>query len=434
MAFGDKVWAFYTQVSRPILDVFHTIFNSSFYFLLFIGVFLSLLYLMMLFIVHFSPLKRRVYAFDRAHAPFVSVQIPTFNELAAIKCAQRCLEFDYPQEKFEIIIGDDSNDPAISSKISSFAEGKPQIKVVRRGNNIGYKAGNLNHMLGHSKGEILVLFDSDFLPEKNFLKEIAAPFQHDKKIAAVQARWKFTNAHQNMISVLGASIVAVFHHITLPFISRGNIAFLCGSAEAVRKDKLIALGGWKSGSLTEDIEYSLRLLKSGDRIVYLDTLECEGEVPHQPMDLYRQQMRWAYGVISSFRQHGRDILAHTNISARDKFYITFMCTGYLLSAVLLGLFMTGFLSFVTHAPGPIDFGKFFWELGRNILLTSGLLVVTAAALAKSRNAKGIGKMIGSSFSYGLIMTYYVNVGIYKVFLNKPMEWYMLKKQGNLLES
>ncbi|MBI2138392.1 glycosyltransferase [Candidatus Woesearchaeota archaeon] len=426
---GQRAWEWYVSVSRPILDAINIIFDKAFYAILFIAIIISLLYLVALF---FSSLPRRDkrWVFDESKAPLVTVQIPTYNELVALQCASRCLEFDYPRDKFEIIIGDDSNSREVSQKIDAFALQHSQVKVTRRGSNHGYKAGNLNHMLSHSKGEILVLFDSDFLPEKGFLKEIVAPFQHDPGIAAVQARWKFLNAGQNFVSILGASVVAVFHHITLPFIGRSKISFLCGSAEAVRKGMLVELGGWQHGSLTEDIEYSLRLLKSGKRIVYLDYLACDGEVPHKSRDLYRQQMRWAYGVISAFRQHGKEIITNGRLSLKDKFFITFMCTGYLLSVILIGLFITGMLSFVTHPPGPIDFGKFLFETGRNILLTSGLLLVTAIALKRSNNAKSIGRMLASSFSYGLMMTLYVNIGIFKVIAGQPMKWYMLTKKGN----
>ena len=271
---GNNVFRQYLQLNRPILDLLHVIFDSIFYVFLFIAVGVSIVYFIMSIYSLFNKRVRPEKEFILEKAPFVTIQIPTYNELAALRCAKKCLEFDYPKDKYEIMIGDDSNNPSISEKIDSFAEKHSQVIVTRRGNNAGYKAGNLNHMLETSRGEILVLFDSDFLPEKDFLKRIVTPFIHDNNISAVQARWKFLDGNRNLISLLGSTIGSVFHHICLPFIDKRGISFLCGSAEAVKKKDLLELGKWETGSLTEDIEFSLRLLKNKRKIVYLENLEC----------------------------------------------------------------------------------------------------------------------------------------------------------------
>jgi len=427
---GFDIFKAYNQFGRPILDFFHIIFDKLFYALLYIAVFISFIYgAMSLHAAIFRP-RYKEKKLIAEKAPFVTVQIPTFNELAALNCASKCLEFDYPKDRYEIIIGDDSNNRQISKQIHSFAK-EHGIKVTRRGDNSGFKSGNLNHMLKFSQGEILVLFDSDFLPEKDFLKRIVAPFQHDRNVSGVQARWRFIEPNRNIVTVLGSTIVSVLHHICLPFLGKHtNISFLCGSAEAVRKKDLAALGGWQTGSLTEDIEYTLRLLKSGKRVIYLDGLECYGEVPYTAKDLYKQQMRWAYGVIYAFREHFKEMMTSKILKAREKASILFFCSGYLFSFLLLLLFTTGTLSFLTHPPGPIDLPKFFFETFINIALTSGIILASFLAMARTHNFKKAFSMVRASFSVGLIVTFYVNVGIFKVLANRPMPWYMLDKMGN----
>jgi hypothetical protein len=420
-------------IVRSTLDFLNIIFDNFFNFLLFITIIISLSYLLIaIYTLSTNKKKNKIkYKFEEKKAPFVTIQIPTYNELAAIQCAKKCLDMDYPKDKYEIIIGDDSKDKSISQKIDVFAKSENLIKVTRRGNNKGFKAGNLNHMLKFSKGDIIVLFDSDFTPKSDFLKRIVAPFIHDKNIPAVQARWNSINAKQNIISLLGSTIIAVCHKIILPYIyKRRNFGFLCGSAEAVRKSLLIKLGGWKTGSLTEDIEYSLRLLKNNHRVVYLENLECDGEVPYKPKDLYKQQMRWAYGVIMAFKEHGKDITFNKKLNVEDKIYAYLDLSGYMISMLLLGLTLTGLLSFITHTPEPINLIKFFSELGRNIILTSGLVITAVIAQGMSKNTKSPLKVIGSFFSYGLIVVYYVNIGIIKAIFNKPMQWFMLEKNSN----
>lgn len=430
-----QFFLWYNSISRGILDFFHGIFKGMFDVLLFTAIIMSVLYLAMALYTMLRKNGRQNPTDSYGELPFVTVQIPTFNELVALRCARSCLNFDYPKDKYEVLIGDDSNNPNVSKKLREFVKEHNMVRIIKRKSNIGYKPGNLNNMLKHSKGSILVIFDSDFVPPQDFLAKIVQPFIKDEKVAGVQARWKFLNPSQNMITVLGTTIVSTFHHITIPFMHRSrNIAFLCGSAEAVRKSTLTELGGWDNGNFTEDIEYSLRLLKNGYKIEYLDSLECDGEVPFTLKDLYRQQMRWAYGVIHSWKKHFKDINKSKQLDVIGKFYIDgILCSGYLLSLLLAGLFITGFLSFITHAPAPIDWGEFLYKLARNILLTSGLIVTSFIALVKANNGKLTLPMVASSFSYGLVVTYFVNIGIFKALAKTPMEWYMLNKQGNKLE-
>ena len=197
---------------------------------------------------------------------------------------------------------------------------------------------------------------------------------------------------------------------------------------------LAEIGCWESGNLTEDIEFSLRLLERGYKIEYLDDLECDSEVPYTLKDLYKQQMRWAYGVIYSWKKHFIAIAKSRHLRLMDKMYMGIIfCSGYMLSVLLAGLFITGTLSFMTHAPAPIEWGRFFYEMARNIILTSGLIVSSIVALAKANKSRLTLPMIASSFSYGIVVTYYVNVGIFKALSKTPMEWYMLNKQGNKID-
>lgn len=429
---GQHFYQSYEALGRPILDALHVLFQGAFNLLLIVTATVSFIYLVMTLHAILSRKKEAAPDPEKAGgAPMVTVQIPTFNELAAIRCAKACLGFNYPKDRFHILIGDDSDDPSVSKELASFAKRHAQVEVIKRPSNKGFKPGNLNNMLPHSRGDIIVIFDSDFVPGKDFLRRIVQPLEEDAGIAAVQARWTFLNPRQNLIATLGSTIINVFHYIVLPFISRrAQTSFLCGSAEAVRKDVLLKLGGWDSGNLTEDIEYSIRLVNNGYRIRYLSDLTCDSEVPHKPKDLYRQQMRWAYGVIASFKKHFRETARSKQAGIKEKASMIVICTGYFLSVLLMTLILTGTLAILTHPPAPIDWSRLLTETARNILLTSGLILASVVALAKSRSLRSTVPMIASSFSYGLITTLYVNKGIFKAILGRPMQWYMLSKQGN----
>ncbi|MCB9358729.1 glycosyltransferase [Candidatus Woesearchaeota archaeon] len=416
---------------RLILDFLHIIFDNIFYFLLYIFIGISAIYVIFTIISMIWNPKYKERKLDFSKAPTVTIQIPTRNEIIALRCARKCLEFDYPKDRFKIMIGDDSNDAEVSAEIDAFAAKHDQITVIRRKDNIGFKPGNLNNMLKHTKSDIIVIFDSDFVPGKDFLKRIVAPFTYDKDVAAVQSRWKFLNSRQNFITVLGTTIQSVVHYIFLPIMATSHVAFLCGSGEAVRRSTLVKLGGWRSGALTEDIEYSLRLHRNTKKVVYLDNLPCLNELPDSLKDLYKQQMRWAYGVIAAYKMHSVGVM-RSSYSMIKKIYAFCMAFGYLTPIFILLLVAFGVLSFVTHPPGPLDVVRFLTETGRNILVTFGLMVASVIALLKAKQMKIIWKSLLSSFSIGFVITYFVNVGIFKALFNKPMQWFLLKKSKDYL--
>ncbi|MBN2454837.1 glycosyltransferase [Candidatus Woesearchaeota archaeon] len=427
---GEFFFTQYDELGRPFLNFLNAGFSHIFDVFLILLTVVSFGYLLTTIYVKFRKREPYKEAPFEGELPFVTIQIPTRNELAAINCAQKCLDFDYPKEKYEVLIGDDSSDASVSGELALFAEKHENVRVIKREKNDGYKAGNLNNMLAHSKGEFVVLFDSDFLPEADFLKRIIAPMLHDRGIAAVQARWKFANADQNLVSLLGATIVAIVHRVALPFFNkRRRLSILCGSAEAVRKDVLVKLGGWRHGSLTEDIEYSLRLLKEGHRIQYLPELECASEVPYTPKDLYRQQMRWAYGVISSLKEHFKIFLSR-KLNLEDKLLVVYVFSGYIFTITMFAVFLFGALEIITHEPEAINFAKFFLETGKNFLWTSGLLVTGIYSLKKAGSNRKIRQIALATARYGIITTYYVNIGILKVLTGKPMPWFLLSKKGN----
>jgi cellulose synthase/poly-beta-1,6-N-acetylglucosamine synthase-like glycosyltransferase len=160
-------------------------------------------------------------------------------------------------------------------------------------------------------------------------------------------------------------------------------------------------------------------------------LECFSDVPYVASDLYKQQMRWAYGVMTSYKIHIKDIFASRSLALKDKVMSLFPGFGYLLPVLIISMFIFGFLSFVTTAPAPLDLPKFFSEMARNILLTSGLILSSFVALYNEKKLKHGFRMIIASFTVGIVTAYYVNKGIVKSLFKRPMEWYLLNKSKDV---
>jgi len=363
--------------------------------------------------------------------PKVTIQIPTFNEPVAIRCAKSCLNFDYPRDRFEIIIGDDSTNPKVSEAIDDFAKkNKEQVRVTRRGHNGGFKAGNLNHMLNFSRGNIIVIFDSDFVAPKGFLKRVVMPFVKDEKVGCVQAEWDFLNEKTNYISKLSATLLMFYYSLIVPINKRLGVPFLFGSGEAVRKDLLLEMGGWKEGCLTEDTEFSLRLFREGYKIVYLDDVKVKGEVPYTLRGLMSQQRRWAYGNTRAFLDHARSIL-FGQFSILQKTMMTYTTSiGYLSNFFLLLFLIAGTLSFFSQPPAPIDVAKFIDQTSKVFLLTSGFLLGGMFALYKKERLNILLPSLVSVLTVGFLVSFNVCIGFFKAVLGKKMVWSAINKEGN----
>ncbi len=375
------------------------------------------------------------------NAPAITVQIPTYNELAALNCAQRCLQFDYPSDKLQIIIGDDSNDPNISEKIDQFAAQNPRIQISRRGGNAGFKPGNLNAMLPHSTGDYLLILDSDFLPKRDFLARLVQPVIDDPELAGVQAGWRVLNVRNNLSTLMGSGIVNVVHAILLPFMYEvTRHVIFCGSGELIRKKDLLELGGWTEGALTEDVDYSLRLITAGKRIAYLSELRVRCEVPYTAHDLFRQQMRWAYGVVRAFMLHFKKLLRSQLIQKRVKCATLIFSSGYIMISLLLLTPIFGTLNLLcglfgfdpsTAASSTYTIGHFIYDSTLNLILTGGMLLSSlAAGFINGFGIRSLGRLLIAALTVGFICMFFVGRGIFTAWLGLPMKWFMLRKAGN----
>jgi cellulose synthase/poly-beta-1,6-N-acetylglucosamine synthase-like glycosyltransferase len=415
---------------ESVIHLIHAISSAAFEFFLILAIAVSLILVLISLTVIFLRDRRGERALDPEEAPEVTVQIPTKNEIVALRCARLCLESDYPAERLQILIGDDSDQGWISEEIDDFAAAHPGVKVVRRKDRSGFKPGNLNAMLERSRGAVIVILDSDFTPGEDFIRRIVAPFVHDPEVASVQARWDFINPGDNLATVLGATMGYTFHRVFLPFMNIFGSSFICGSAEAVRKSVLEELGGWRPGILTEDIEFSLRMTRRGKKMLYLPDLSCPGEVPRTAGDLYRQQMRWAHGVISAYLLHFPGIWFNRTIRLRRKTLSMFSGLGYVFPVLVSGLLVTSCLAVLTAPPQPVDPGQVVGETVRNVLLTSGLLILSTVAIWRGGRIRLFPRMVLSAFTIGLVLIFFVLKGIVTALRHRPMEWYLIRKSGD----
>lgn len=231
--------------------------------------------------------------------PIVTVQLPIYNELYVIaRLIDRVCQFDYPKDKLEIHILDDSTDETIEIVAEKVAEYKAKgfnIEQIRREDRTGFKAGALKAGMKQATGEFMAIFDADFMPRLSFLKETIPHFQNEK-IGVVQTRWEHINEDYSIITRLQALQLNV--HFTVEQMGRKAGDYLLqfnGTAGVWRRQTIDEAGGWEADTLTEDLDLSIRAQLKGWEIFYLEKFSSPAELPVEMNGLKSQQFRWMKG-------------------------------------------------------------------------------------------------------------------------------------------
>ncbi|MBI3518505.1 MAG: glycosyltransferase, partial [Bacteroidetes bacterium] len=206
--------------------------------------------------------KKKSFKKDNTYLPFVTVQLPVYNELYVVeRLIDNVCNFDYPPDKLEIQVLDDSTDETveiIKTKVHEWKNKGINIIHVHRTNRIGYKAGALEEGLETATGEFIAIFDSDFLPRKDFLLQTVAYFI-DTNVGMVQTRWGHLNRNYSLLTKLQA--FGLDAHFTIEQVGRNyNNGFINfnGTAGIWRKSCIIDSGNWQPDTLTEDLDLSYR--------------------------------------------------------------------------------------------------------------------------------------------------------------------------------
>jgi cellulose synthase/poly-beta-1,6-N-acetylglucosamine synthase-like glycosyltransferase len=367
----------------------------------------------------FKPLKS---------LPFISVQVPTFNDPIGARCIKKCMQFDYPKNKYEIVIVDDSTDKKTQSLLKKFADDNPNfIKYIHRDNREGFKPGALNNAMDITKGEIITVFDADWIPKKDYLKTIIKPFS-DKKVAIVQTRQGFYNAKTNNISRFASYLLMIYHTIVLPINDKINCVFFCGTAGALRRSAFDKVGGWNTKSITEDSELSVKLLVAGYKSVYLD-YETPSEVPDTFESFLKQQQRWCYGNARVFFDNAKLILFSKALSFKQKLVILFTTLSNSSTVVVILMTVFGFAGWFLGELKLftlVDF-QVFWV---RILLTAGFMFAGIVTLIKRKKMNEFFHLILSLFTMGLVLAVSNSIAFIKAALNQKLHWYCTPKIAN----
>ncbi len=243
-----------------------------------------------------------------ADLPAVTVQLPLFNEMYV---AERLLDavsaIRYPRDRFQIQVLDDSTDETcdiLSHKIEQLVVRYPDLDIeyVHRKVRTGFKAGALENGLRTAKGELVLIFDADFVPNPDILDRTVHHFL-DPKVAVVQCRWEHIN--RDFSALTEAQALMLNGHFVMEHAGRnrsGRFFNFNGTAGLWRRAAIVDAGGWHHDTLTEDMDLSYRAQLRGWRFVYLPDIAAPAELPVEMSAFKAQQFRWAKGSIQVARK------------------------------------------------------------------------------------------------------------------------------------
>ena len=235
--------------------------------------------------------------------PRVTVQLPIFNEQFVIdRLIDAICSMDYPREKLEIQVLDDSTDEtqqAAADIVARYAALGHPIVYIHRTNRDGFKAGALDVGLKVAKGEFVAIFDADFVPPTDWLMKVIHHFA-EPQIGMVQTRWTHLNRNYSMLTQIEA--ILLDGHFVLEHGARyrsGDFFNFNGTAGMWRIQAITDGGGWQHDTLTEDTDLSYRSQMAGWKFKYLPHIECPAELPIEMTAFKTQQARWAKGLIQT---------------------------------------------------------------------------------------------------------------------------------------
>ncbi len=283
--------------------------------------------------------------------PSVTVQLPLFNEATV---AERLIAatgaLDYPSDRLEIQVLDDSTDETQGIARRAVEELRARgidAEYVRRPSRHGYKAGALEYGLRQARGELVAVFDADFIPQADFLKSVVGHFSHPR-VGMVQTRWDHANRAHSLLTQVQALMLDGHHLVeNRARFALGHFFNFSGTGGIWRRRAIDDAGGWQHDTLTEDLDLSYRAQLAGWRFVYRGDVLTPAELPEDMSAFRAQQFRWAKGTVQTARKLLTRVL-HTDLPLGKRLEAGFHMLPHLAypATVLLTLLLLPALAFM----------------------------------------------------------------------------------------
>jgi len=317
--------------------------------------------------------------------PRITVQLPMYNEdIVAERVIRHTCQIDYPLDRLEIQVLDDSTDHSaeIAKKtVDEWAAKGYPIKYIHRNNRVGYKAGALAEAMEQATGDFIAIFDADFIPPRDILRNVVDYFTDDK-IGMVQVRWDHLNRDASLLTK--GQAIFLDGHFVIEHTARnrsGRFMHFNGTAGVWRRKTINDAGGWQHDTLTEDLDLSYRAQMKGWQFVYLPQFCAPAELPPEMIAFKQQAHRWTKGSVQTAIKLLPRIMRSRQLSYRIKTEAFFHLTNtivYPLMVLLTLLMYPIFFGYIDQPElhvaieAPLKshtWGHFLFSVGLFILAT-----------------------------------------------------------------
>ena len=367
--------------------------------------------------------------------PRVTVQLPMYNErLVARRIIEKTCQIDYPRDRMQIQVLDDSVDKTCVIARKAVEEMRAQgfdIEYVHRDHRTGYKAGALANGLRTAKGEFITIFDADFVPDPQILTRSIHYFT-DPRVCVVQTRWDHLNRNDSLLT--RSQAIFLDGHFAIEHVARNRsdrFMSFNGTAGTWRRAAIEDAGGWQHDTLTEDLDLSYRAQLKGWKFVFLPDLTAPAELPPEMSAFKAQQFRWTKGgAQTALKLLPKVLLSKAPLKAKIEamFHLTcFTVHLYMLILVVL-LFPAMYLQCVPMESGTFWRGVF--DLSVFTLATmSASVFYLASQIELLRDWRSVLKYMPMLMALGVGVSVSNSKAILEALLGKQSEFVRTPKYG-----
>src|SRR6266404_3869384 len=238
--------------------------------------------------------------------PMVTMQLPIFNEVYVVERLLRSVsEIDYPRDRLQIQVLDDSTDDTRELTACCVAELQGRgfnVELIHRTDRTGFKAGALETGLASAQSEFVCILDADFVPQPDLLQK-TIHFFTDPKVGMIQTRWGHLNRGYSLLTRVQAMFLD--GHLLLEQTARsrsGRFFNFNGTAGLWRRSCIDEAGGWQHDTLTEDLDLSYRAQLAGWKFIFLPDVITPAELPVDMNGFKSQQHRWTKGSVQTCKK------------------------------------------------------------------------------------------------------------------------------------
>lgn len=272
--------------------------------------------------------------------PIVTVQLPLYNERHVVeRLIDQVAIMDWPHDRLQVQVIDDSTDETLelaAARIAYWKTNGIDMVHIRRPDRSGYKAGALAFGLELAKGDLIAVFDADFLPPSDIL-QVIVPWFNNPKIGMVQTRWDHLNRNSNLLTELQA--FGLDAHFSVEQVGRNGLRHFInfnGTAGVWRKKCIVDAGGWQADTLTEDLDLSYRAQLKGWQFHYMEDVASPAELPAAMNALKTQQYRWNKGAAECVVKNLPRVLGGKDVSFGTKIHAVFHLMNSTVFVSILG--------------------------------------------------------------------------------------------------